>query len=313
MAKRIKISVIGSRVPEVDLSAPPQAILKTVIDYLRGQILQTLPDKPDLIVLPEVCDRPPNINVAGKLEYYRLRGNRVLEFLSEIAREHHCYITYPAVRCLPDDTWRNSVQLIDRKGQVIAVYDKYHPTIDENEAGILSGTNAVVAECDFGRVGFAICFDLNFDEIRQKYVKVKPDLMVFCSMYHGGLMQAYWAYSGRMFFAASISGVGGFILSPLGELVARSTNYFNYITAAVNLDYVVAHLDYNWGKLAALRAKYGSRVQVFDPGYLGSVLVSSEADDISARDMALEFNLELLDDYFARALAVQAKHRKSIT
>ena len=57
-------------------------------------------------------------------------------------------------------------------------------------------------------------------------------------------------------------------------------------------------------------AKYGSKVQVFDPGYLGSVLVSSEADDISARDMAQEFELELLDDYLARSLAVQAQHRK---
>ncbi|MBU4212098.1 MAG: carbon-nitrogen hydrolase family protein [Kiritimatiellae bacterium] len=310
MAKKIKISVIGSRVPEADPSAPIQTVLETVIDYLRGQISQVLPDKPDLIVLPEMCDQPSNFAVAKQFEFYRLRGNRVLEFLSGTAREHHCHITYPAIRCLADGTRRNSVQFIDRRGEVIAVYDKYHPTIGENEAGILSGTNTVVAECDFGRVGFAICFDLNFDEIRCKYVAARPDLMIFCSAYHGGLMQAYWAYSGRMFFAAAISGIGGFILSPVGELTAKSTNYFNYVTSTVNLDYVIAHLDYNWERLSAMRAKYGSRVQIFDPGYLGSVLVSSEADDISARDMAREFNLELLNDYFARSLAVQARHRK---
>jgi len=49
--------VIGSRVPEADPSAPIQTVLETVIDYLRGQIAQVLPDKPDLIVLPEMCDR----------------------------------------------------------------------------------------------------------------------------------------------------------------------------------------------------------------------------------------------------------------
>jgi hypothetical protein len=129
-------------------------------------------------------------------------------------------------------------------------------------------------------------------------------------MYHGGLMQAYWAYSGRMFFAAAISGKGGFILSPVGELIAKSTNYFNYVTAIVNLDYVVVHLDYNWERLKAMRAKYGDKAQVFDPGYLGAVLVSSEADDISAREMAREFDLELLDDYFARSLKIQAQHRQ---
>ncbi|MDO9540724.1 MAG: carbon-nitrogen hydrolase family protein [Kiritimatiellia bacterium] len=312
MAKKIKISAIASSVPIIDASLPLETVVEKVTDYLRDQIAQVLPDKPDLIVLPECCDRPPNFTLKERFDYYRLRGNRVLEALTGIAREQHCHITYPAARSMPDGSWRNSVQLIDRQGRIAAIYDKYHPVVTENEAGIMSGTNAVVAECDFGRVGFAICFDLNFDEIRQKYVKAKPDLMLFCSVYHGGLMQAYWAYSGRMFFAAAISGVGGFILSPVGEMVARSTNYFNYITATVNLDYVVAHLDFNWERLKAIRAKYGAKVQIFDPGYLGSVLVSSEADDISARDMAREFELELLDDYFARSLAVQAQHRKKI-
>lgn len=310
MARKIKISVVASSGPAVDASLSLEAGVGKATDHLRGQIAQVLPDKPDLIVLPEACDRPSNFNGQKIFDYYHLRGERVLEALAGIAREHSCYITYPAIRSLPDGTWRNSVQLIDRRGAVVAIYDKYHPLVSEIEAGIKSGTDAVVAECDFGRVGFAICFDLNFDEIRQKYLKARPDLMLFCSMYHGGLMQAYWAYSGRMFFAASVSGVGGFIISPVGALVKKSTNYFNYVTAGINLDCVVAHLDFNWERLSALRAKYGAKVQIIDPGYLGSVLVSSEADNISARDMAREFELELLDDYFARSLAVQAQHRK---
>lgn len=310
MAKRMKISVIAPRGIAIDNAVPMQTAVETVIGYLRDQVSQVLPEKPDLIVLPEVCDRPSNYSVENAFKYYPVRGNQVLESLAGIARKHHCYLTYPAVRCLPDGTWRNSVQLIDRQGQVSAIYDKYHPTIREMQSGVLPGSEAVVAECDFGRVGFAVCFDLNFDEIRLKYVKARPDLMLFCSMYHGNLMQAYWAYSGRMFFAAAIMGVGGFILSPLGELVRKSSNHFNFVTTVINLDYVIAHLDGNWGKLSALRDKYGSDVQIFDPGYLGSVQVSSEADNISALDMAREFDLELLDDYFARSLAAQAQRRK---
>lgn len=308
MARKVKISVISSPAPAVDPSAPLQTVVETMADYWRDQITQVLPDKPDLIVLPECCDRPSNQKDTFK--YYQARGSQILESLAGQARQNHCYLTYPAVRLLPDGTWRNSVQLIDRQGRVIAVYDKYHPVISENEQGILSGTDAVIADCDFGRVGFAICFDLNFDEIRRKYVVARPDLTLFCSMYHGGLMQSYWAYSVRMFLASAISGVGGFIHSPVGELVAKSTNYFNFVTAVVNLDYVVAHLDFNWERLKAMRAKYGAKVQVFDPGYLGSVLVSSEADNISARDMAREFELELLDDYLTRSLAFQEQHRK---
>ena len=93
MAKKIQISVIASSVPIIDVSLPLEAVVGKVMDYLRDQIAQVLPDKPDLIVLPEVCDRPSNLK--EKFDYYRLRGNRVLETLAGIAREQHCYITYP--------------------------------------------------------------------------------------------------------------------------------------------------------------------------------------------------------------------------
>jgi hypothetical protein len=44
-----------------------------------------------------------------------------------------------------------------------------------------------------------------------------------------------------------------------------------------------------------------------DPGCLGSVLISSEHEAISADEMIKEFEIELLDDYFARALAFRHK------
>ena len=75
------------------------------------------------------------------------------------------------------------------------------------------------------------------------------------------------------------------------------------MTATVNLDYCQAHLDYNWEKLTALKAKYGPGVTITDPGYLGSVLITSETNAASAKAMAREFKIELLDDYFTRALA----------
>ena len=126
-------------------------------------------------------------------------------------------------------------------------------------------------------------------------------------------MQAYWAYSCRTHFVGAITSTGGYVLSPLGERIAASTNYFNYTSARVNLDCRVAHLDYNWERLTALRERYGARVKVVDPGFLGSVLISSEAEDMSVDRMITEFGIELLDDYFTRALAFQAAHRPANT
>ena len=71
----------------------------------------------------------------------------------------------------------------------------------------------------------------------------------------------------------------------------------------MNLDCKVAHLDFNWEKLTSLKAGYGPGVSIYDPGYLGSVLISSETDDKTSDDLVREFEIELLDDYWVRSLA----------
>jgi hypothetical protein len=124
-------------------------------------------------------------------------------------------------------------------------------------------------------------------------------------MYHGGLMQAYWAYSCRAHFvsATGVDVTPNEFYSPVGHRIAASTNYMQNITATLNLDCTVAHLDYNWGKLARLKEKYGRDVTIFDPGQLGAVLITSESETVSIQEMIAEFEIELLDDYMERALA----------
>jgi len=131
-------------------------------------------------------------------------------------------------------------------------------------------------------------------------------------MYHGGLMQRYWAYSCRAHFAGAIAGQPSAILSPVGEIIASSTSYRPYVVATVNLDCAVAHLDVNGsrGRLTALKAKYGPKVTVFAPDHLGSVLITCEAEECTVHDMVREFEIEMLDDYFARSREVQREKRR---
>ncbi|OHB75218.1 MAG: hypothetical protein A2Z25_04970, partial [Planctomycetes bacterium RBG_16_55_9] len=273
-----------------------------------------LPDKPDLIVVPEACDRPSGFSVEKLKEYYQVRGDQIRQFFAETARQNNCYIVYSAYRQMPDGTGRNSSVLIDRKGNVAGIYNKNHPTIGEIDKGIACGQKAPVVECDFGRVAMAICFDLNFDKLRLQYVEAKPDLIVFSSMYHGGLMQGYWAYSCRSHFVGAIAdkGTRSEIYNPLGEVVASNTNYFDFTVARVNLDCALVHLDYNWERLRKLKAKYGPKVKISDPGCLGSVLISSEHEMVSVDDMIKEFEIERLDDYFVRSLAYRQKSRSVV-
>ncbi len=300
----IRIATLGPRPLSVDGKADPQQIVGQMIAHWQREFSQVLPDRPDLIVVPEACDRPAGLSREQRLAYYRVRQDQVRDFFATVAAKNHCYIVYSAAREMEDGTWRNSSVLIDRQGELAGVYNKNHLVIEETtEAGILCGRDAPVFDCDFGRVAFAICFDLNFDELRLKYVQAKPDLIVFSSMYHGGLMQAYWAYSCRAHFVGAVAGLPCEIRNPLGETIGSSTNYFDYAVADVNLDCRLAHLDYNWSRLRDLKGKYGPRVRISDPGFLGCVLISSEDKGVCVDEMIGESQVELLDDYMARALA----------
>ena len=83
--------------------------------------------------------------------------------------------------------------------------------------------------------------------------------------------------------------------------------------AVVNLDYCLAHYDFNWEKLRALKNRYGNEVNIHDPGYFGSVQISSLSEEKNAVGMAREFEIELLDDYLARELALQGNGKNPTT
>jgi Carbon-nitrogen hydrolase len=302
MSRFVTISTIGSA--GIDSSGlTGQAAVDKMISHWKAKLAQVLPDQPDLIVVPEVCDRFGDIPLPQRRDYYRACGNQVRDFFAETAREHRCYIAYSAAREMPDGSWRNSTQIIDRQGNITGIYSKNHVVIEETtNDGILCGKDARVIETDFGKIACVICFDLNFDELRLKYQAQQPDLIVFCSMYHGGMMQAYWAYSCRAHFVGAICGLPSEIISPDGRTLATTTNYHDFVTETVNLDCKLVHLDHNWDKLTSAKAKYGAEFKMVDPGHLGSVLVSSESDKRTIEEIINEFGFELLDAYLNRSL-----------
>ena len=298
----VKIATIGMVNPSLDTTLSYQRRVDIMIDHIRMEIGQVLPDKPDLIVLPEACDRPAGMTHDQQMKYYSVRGTQVKDFLAGVAKENHCYIAFGMKAKDEKGIWRNSCFLLGRSGKVAGRYDKNFPTPGEMEGGIIASDKAELIHTDFGDVACAICFDLNFDELRERYAELRPDLIIFVSMYHGGLVQAQWAYSCRSWFVSSV-GIRNLlsqVRNPLGKVVATTTNYYDHIVTTVNLDYELAHLDHNWTKLDALKAKYGEEVTIYDPGEIGVVMITSESEKVSAAQMVEEFGIEKVDHYFDR-------------
>ncbi len=174
--RSIKIATIGPRQLVLDTQAEPQEIVDKMIAHWKGKFAKVLPERPDLIVTPEICDEPAGLSGDKRRRYFRVRKNQVRDYFSKVAKENNCYIVYSAVREMSDGSLRNSSVMLDRKGNIAGIYNKNHLYMGENTGtGILYGREPAVIDCDFGRVGFTICFDLNFDQLRLKYAEAKPD------------------------------------------------------------------------------------------------------------------------------------------
>ncbi|MBE6650030.1 MAG: carbon-nitrogen hydrolase family protein [Ruminococcaceae bacterium] len=316
MSKYVTLSAIGA--PQADFTSLPKDFSvyeREMKAKLQRSLDDVLPSKPDLIVFPECANRYIPFTRAGLKEYYKYLGDSLVDFLKEVAVNNNTNIAYSAYRYLEDGgekPFRNSTIYIGRDGSICGIYDKNHLVVEEyTEGDVKYGTEAKTVDLDFGRVASAICFDLNFDELLYKYPSQNPDLIVFCSMFHGGLKrQAQWAYTCRSFLVSAVCGNPCNILNPYGDVIATSTNYTDHVSGRINLDYKLCHWDYNRDKLKAAKAKFKDALTIYDPGYVGSLMLSSEDSDITVDEMIREFEIETLEDYFARVREHRAENIK---
>lgn len=308
MARFVKVAALGMMPADIKTKPADMSILDFELDHLKRNIAKVLPDKPDLIILPEACDRPmaQTFNPQGTMEYYlNERKDNVLNYLKQVAKDNNCYVAYAAWRQAEDGYGRNACQMIDRQGNVIGIYDKNHLTPREFDLyNIIPGEKETVFECDFGRVGCIICFDMNFEEIREKYKKAGVDMIIFPSNYHGGLQRYFFALDTRSYLvSASSYHCPPDVVNPVGSTVSESTIYYDYIVETINLDYMVCHLDENGPKIIAAKQKYGEKFKIFDPNYLAAVMISYEGTDKTIKDIAEEFGIITYDQYLDKARA----------
>ncbi|MFC6718914.1 carbon-nitrogen hydrolase family protein [Natrialbaceae archaeon GCM10025810] len=127
----------------------------------------------DLAVFPELCVTGYALDVAREraTEVPGLLTTR----LAALAAEHETALV-AGVPERADDGLYNSLVLVDGDG-VQAVYRKQYPWGDETDV-FREATDPVVAETPLGRVGFLVCYDLNFPEAALAYAREDCDVLV---------------------------------------------------------------------------------------------------------------------------------------
>jgi predicted amidohydrolase len=71
------------------------------------------------------------------------------------------------------------VVLLDRAGELLGCYQKAHPTVPEQEMGIVGGDDLPVFQLDCVRVGIMTCMDIEYPEVAQVLMLKGAELLLF--------------------------------------------------------------------------------------------------------------------------------------
>lgn len=214
----------------------------------------------------------------------------ILNAYRNFARENRCVVAGASCTITPEGR-RQSIVYYGPDGEKLGIYHKMFPTPAAIKAGTVPGNGAVVVDTPAGKLGGILCYDLNFDELRDQYMELAPQILCFSSYFHGGTVMANWAFRSRAFLVGAIKDIGSEIYDPLGRRI-NATTYCNRIARArINIDYVVCHGDRNSEKYPEIMRKYGKKVLIDLDSPSGCGLIYSCTDEFTARDIAEEFEL----------------------
>ncbi|MBV7337377.1 carbon-nitrogen hydrolase family protein, partial [Chloroflexi bacterium TSY] len=252
----------------------------------------------DLIALPETW------NGQDKNQPETLSGPTVTT-MTDLAHKYHTYIVCPIDR-LEGDHRVNSAVLIDRMGEVVCVYDKVYPYWSEFDRLPLvepALSTPPVCQTDFGCVGMAICFDINFPNVWQTLADQGAELIIWPSAYSAGTSLQAHALNHHFYIVTSTYTRDCIVYDITGqEILYEKSDDINISRITLDLDRGIYHENFNIEKRDRLLADYPDAVEVEQ--WLEReqwFVLKAKHPGVSARVLAREYGLEELRDYLNRS------------
>jgi len=255
----------------------------------------------DLIALPETF-RGQNDQSMETLD-----GPTVLA-LAGLAEKHRTYIVVPIDR-KDGDRRLNSAVVLDRRGRIAGVYDKVYPFWVEEftrRPPVQPGQAVTVISTDFGRLGLAICFDVNWSPLWQRLSDLGAELVIWPSAYSAGrtLQARAIDYSYYVMSTTWVPDCRVFDID--GEQLAyekSNSGDFNITRFTFDMDRCIFHQDLNRpAKLGRLLKERGD--DVAEEKWLpteGCFVLKARRPGVSARALAKQYGLEERHTYLNRS------------
>jgi len=270
-------------------------------DAMLALFDRALKQKPDLVCFPETFT---GSGVQDSAHVAEPVPGPTTDAFARRAKEHRCYVICP-IRTVREGKQWNSAVVLDRSGQILGIYDKAHPVTTSPdytvfEDGIFPGGEPPVFDLDFGRIGIQICFDAGFPETWAVLARKGAKAVFWPSAYHGGFPLQAYAYLHQYYVITSVHPEESRVIDPCGRVVAQTDSFMNFAMRDLNLDFVVAHYDFNYPIPDRLLDAYPGRVRV--TSYVGDdrFLVEPTDPTLTTAELQAEFGFESTFQYHDR-------------
>jgi beta-ureidopropionase len=262
---------------------------------------RALRQRPDLVCFPEAFT---GTGVPADAKTAETVPGPTTDAFAERAKAHRCYVICP-IRTARDGREWNTAVVIDRGGDIVGLYDKVHPVTTSPdytvfEDGIFPGGEPPVFDLDFGRIGIQICFDAGFPETWAVLAQKGARAVFWPSAYHGGFPLQAYAYLHHYYVITAVRTSESRIIDPCGRVTAATDRLMNLAAQDLNLDFVVAHSDFNWPIPDRIMDAYPGRVKVTLYEGDGHFIVEPTDPTVTAAQLQTEFGFESTFQYHDR-------------
>jgi hypothetical protein len=202
--------------------------------------------------------------------------------------------------------------LIDRSGRLVGTYSKRHPTEGEIDNGVVPGGATGVFNTDFGRLGLAICFDLNWHALWRDMADAGAELVVWISAYEGGLPLQAYAWMHQYAVITSVWPYHARVIERTGRIVAQTSRWGRLAVYDLNLDKRLFHTDGQMHQLLPMQTRYGRRVRIesFTEEHLFTL--ESLDPDLPVDEVIREFGLTEYRRFLDRSTKAQGTARPKV-
>jgi predicted amidohydrolase len=267
----------------------------------------------DLAVLPESAVTGETLNDPASASF-PLDG-KVLEAMGAAARAHHTYVIVPMTLAEDPESgvYTNSNILLDREGSVVGNYRKVHLVADQQgatlEGGLMPGKSFPVFECDFGKIGIQVCFDMVFDDGWEALARKGAEIVAWPSQSPQTIQPRWRARQHHYHIVSSTWRNNASIFDPTGDIIAQTTEPSSVLVEQVDLSYALIDWQPKLNEGQAFREKYGEAAGFrYSEAEDGGIFWSNDAE-VPIMRMARELGIELRADSLARNRRLQDEVR----